>query len=327
MDRQFDCRKLLINLQSEISSEERTLLHFVIGTIVSRDDRDDITLHGTLNIIETLFQQENITENNLDFLIKAFDAINCHSAVRQLRDSCLSRLQESNNKVVKHISPSLPPRFYKSSLTISLFFMSIFMISIFVFCLWVVLPKKLHKPPIRSKTDSAVYIIKKDELCSNITITDGQRISHAQNLSLTYNDHLTSIELNHTSKLICSIEFIYSNHKTFKHQFSYNCTGTNKTLLTFDPTRRIREFTQYFNDKNYKSTYIEGLLIGIGTEKHLYGKDTNNKCKYLTDNFIHWYVEGLIKNNYINGFQFYKYQRLSLNDTVILHINDDLFAQ
>jgi len=56
---------------------------------VSRVDRDNNTLGGILNIIESLFQQEIITEDNLDFLIKVFDAINVKTAVRRLQGSLM----------------------------------------------------------------------------------------------------------------------------------------------------------------------------------------------------------------------------------------------
>jgi len=85
MDRQFDCRVLLANIPHTLSDDERKLFSFVIGDIVSRVDRDNNTLGGILNIIESLFQQEIITEDNLDFLIKVFDAINVKTAVRRLK--------------------------------------------------------------------------------------------------------------------------------------------------------------------------------------------------------------------------------------------------
>jgi len=89
MDRQFDCRVLLANIPKTLSDDERKLFGFVIGDIVSRVDREDTTLGGILNIIESLFQQEIITEDNLGFLIQVFDAINVKTAVRRLKGSLM----------------------------------------------------------------------------------------------------------------------------------------------------------------------------------------------------------------------------------------------
>jgi hypothetical protein len=89
MDRQFDCRVLLANIPNTLSDDERKLFNFVIGNIVSRVDRENTTLGGILNIIETLFQQERITEDNLGFLIEVFDAINVKTAVSRLKGSLI----------------------------------------------------------------------------------------------------------------------------------------------------------------------------------------------------------------------------------------------
>lgn len=93
MNQEFNCRVELANLQFLLTEDERRLLHFVIGNVGSRVDRDNITLGGTLKIIESLFEEGKITETNLDFLIKAFDGINCQHAVRRLHGSSPSPLE------------------------------------------------------------------------------------------------------------------------------------------------------------------------------------------------------------------------------------------
>lgn len=78
-------RAFLLKLQNLLTDNDRKNLHSFFGKDVPRSIRDDSTLGGTLNLLESLFQQEKITREDLTLLIKAFEQIQCHDAVRLLK--------------------------------------------------------------------------------------------------------------------------------------------------------------------------------------------------------------------------------------------------
>lgn len=85
MDEKFDFRVLLLKLQDYLSDDDRRRLHFILGDTIPRHLRDDPTLSGTLNLLESLFNQAKISEQDFDYLIRAFKEINCHKAVKRLQ--------------------------------------------------------------------------------------------------------------------------------------------------------------------------------------------------------------------------------------------------
>jgi hypothetical protein len=87
MDRQIDFRALLLKIQDRLSNDDRRRLHFLMGDIIPRMQRDDTTLGGTLTVFESLFDRAIITEDYLDFLIRVFGEIQCHDAVKRLQGS------------------------------------------------------------------------------------------------------------------------------------------------------------------------------------------------------------------------------------------------
>ena len=93
----MDTRRLrgtLLRLQDRLSAENRHRLHFFLGDDVPRRIRDDSTLTGTLSLMESLFDQDKISENDFTLLIDAFDEIQCHDAAKLLRGSFFfARLQ------------------------------------------------------------------------------------------------------------------------------------------------------------------------------------------------------------------------------------------
>ena len=56
-----------------------------MGPDVPRRIRDDPSLGGTLNLMESLFEQQKINERDFTFLINAFDEIRCFDAVKILK--------------------------------------------------------------------------------------------------------------------------------------------------------------------------------------------------------------------------------------------------
>jgi hypothetical protein len=85
MDQQFDYRALLLKLQDCLSDNDRRHLHFFVGDMIPRQIRDDPTLDGTLNLLESLFYQAKINEQDFDYLINAFSEIRCFTAVQRLK--------------------------------------------------------------------------------------------------------------------------------------------------------------------------------------------------------------------------------------------------
>jgi hypothetical protein len=80
-----DVRALILKLEENLSEKDRKRLHFFLGPDVPRRIRDDQSLSGTLNLMESLFDQDKINERDVTFLINAFDEIQCRDAVRLLR--------------------------------------------------------------------------------------------------------------------------------------------------------------------------------------------------------------------------------------------------
>jgi len=85
MDQQFDFRALLLKLQDCLSDNDRRRLHFIVGDTIPRHLRDDPTLGGTLSLLESLFDQAKISEQDFDYLIRAFNEIHCYEGVERLR--------------------------------------------------------------------------------------------------------------------------------------------------------------------------------------------------------------------------------------------------
>jgi len=82
-------RAILLNLQDRLSDNDRKRLHFFLGNDVPRRIRDDPSLSGTLCLMESLFDQDKINDEDFTFLIHAFDEIQCLDAVKLLRGNFL----------------------------------------------------------------------------------------------------------------------------------------------------------------------------------------------------------------------------------------------
>jgi hypothetical protein len=78
-------RGILLKLQDRLSDNDRKRLHFFFGNDVPRRIRDDPTLGGTLSLMDSLFDQDKINEQDFTFLIKAFQEIQCMDAAKLLK--------------------------------------------------------------------------------------------------------------------------------------------------------------------------------------------------------------------------------------------------
>lgn len=85
MDRKFDFRALLIKIQDRLSKDDRHRLHFLVGDLIPRMQRDDVTLAGTLTVLESLFDRAAVNEDDLEFLIRIFSEIQFYDAVKLLQ--------------------------------------------------------------------------------------------------------------------------------------------------------------------------------------------------------------------------------------------------
>jgi hypothetical protein len=84
MDNQ-EFRSILLKLQDRLSDNDRKRLHFFFGNDVPRRIRDDPSLGGTLSLMESLFDQDKISEQDFTILIKAFNEIQCLDAAKLLQ--------------------------------------------------------------------------------------------------------------------------------------------------------------------------------------------------------------------------------------------------
>jgi len=81
-------RAILLKLQDRLSDNDRKRLHFFLGNDVPRRIRDDPSLSGTLSLMESLFDQDKISERDFSLLIDAFDQIQCTDAAKILKGMC-----------------------------------------------------------------------------------------------------------------------------------------------------------------------------------------------------------------------------------------------
>ena len=84
MDDKFDFRALLLKIQDGLSNDDRRRLHFLFGNVIPRHLRDDPSIAGTLSILESLFDQGKISDQDFDYLLGAFREIRCYDAVKRL---------------------------------------------------------------------------------------------------------------------------------------------------------------------------------------------------------------------------------------------------
>jgi hypothetical protein len=87
MDKQL--RGIILKLQNHLSDNDRVRLHFCLGDYIPRSIRDDLSLRGTLKLMDSLIDQDEINEQDFTLLINAFDQIQCNNVANILRGSFL----------------------------------------------------------------------------------------------------------------------------------------------------------------------------------------------------------------------------------------------
>ncbi|CAF3328775.1 unnamed protein product [Rotaria sp. Silwood2] len=85
MGGELDFRALLLKIQDLLSDNDRHRFLFLLGEDVPRYMRDDPSLSGTLRVLESLFEKAIISDQDCDYLIKAFKKIHCNDAAKRLQ--------------------------------------------------------------------------------------------------------------------------------------------------------------------------------------------------------------------------------------------------
>jgi len=84
-----DLRAFILKLETRLGYDDRVQLHFFVGNHVPRSIREDLSLAGTLRLMESLIDQDKISEEDFTFLINAFDKIQCTDAAKLLRGNSI----------------------------------------------------------------------------------------------------------------------------------------------------------------------------------------------------------------------------------------------
>ena len=66
---------IIIKFECRLSNDDRERLRFYLGNNVPRKIRDDVSLRGTLRLMDSLFDQDKINEQDFTFLIRTFEQI------------------------------------------------------------------------------------------------------------------------------------------------------------------------------------------------------------------------------------------------------------
>ncbi|CAF1083634.1 unnamed protein product [Adineta ricciae] len=78
-------RKVLLKVGDRLSDQSRKRLHFLLGDNVTRPIQDDTTIHGTVDLWQSLFDQDKINESDVTLLIDALRDIGCMDAAKNLQ--------------------------------------------------------------------------------------------------------------------------------------------------------------------------------------------------------------------------------------------------
>lgn len=108
MHQEMDFRALLVKVQDCLSDGDRRRLHFLFGNVIPRQLRDDPSISGTLNVLESLFDRGLIDDHDFDFLTQAFRQIQCTDVVKRLEGS-LTSSSSHRIAVLLRFSPCTSP--------------------------------------------------------------------------------------------------------------------------------------------------------------------------------------------------------------------------
>ncbi|UJR16795.1 hypothetical protein I4U23_003694 [Adineta vaga] len=107
MDNQ-EFRGILLKLQDRLSDNDRKRLHFFFGNDVPRRIRDDPTLGGTLSLLESLFDQDKINEQDFSVLVNALEEICCSDAAKLLKDHMKQTKSYGTKQPLERLSSIMP---------------------------------------------------------------------------------------------------------------------------------------------------------------------------------------------------------------------------
>ncbi|UJR19651.1 hypothetical protein I4U23_022785 [Adineta vaga] len=102
-----DLRAAILKIQDYLSDNDRKRLHFFLGSDVPRRIRDDPSLVGTINLMESLFDQDKINERDVSLLIKALEKIQCIDAVKILKEQIKQMQKTGQYQSIKNLTTIL----------------------------------------------------------------------------------------------------------------------------------------------------------------------------------------------------------------------------
>lgn len=85
MAEELQFRELLLKVQDCLSKEDRVRLHFLFADVLPRQLRDDPSISGTLNLLESLMNLGKISQEDFGYLIAAFEKIGRYDVAQRLR--------------------------------------------------------------------------------------------------------------------------------------------------------------------------------------------------------------------------------------------------
>ncbi|UJR12209.1 hypothetical protein I4U23_016386 [Adineta vaga] len=109
-------RSIIFKLRHRLSNNDRKRLQFYLGNHILQRIQDYPTIAGTLNLIGSLLDKNDINDKDLSYLINAFDEIHCCDAANFLREY---RNQNRANPSIHNLSKSMPPLFWNHPQSIS----------------------------------------------------------------------------------------------------------------------------------------------------------------------------------------------------------------
>ena len=82
-----ELRTFLVKLFDQLSDHDRQGLHYSLGNQIPGNCPNRCTPSDSLKLLDSLFEQNLISEENFDYLIDIFERIRCDRVVDQLRGS------------------------------------------------------------------------------------------------------------------------------------------------------------------------------------------------------------------------------------------------
>ncbi|UJR33257.1 hypothetical protein I4U23_020712 [Adineta vaga] len=329
MNEEFDFRGLLLEIRDSLSEVDRRSLHFILGNDVPRSMRENTTLGGTLDVLESLFDRGKISSQCFDYLIVAFHKIPCPHAVLRLKEHKLKQRRSENNNVgSKMISDIL----YDNEDKIS------------TICLSTEYEAS-HDSDKHGSTSSHAPIISSDEITLHSSIREencsesvlivreglffgeplgGEPFDDALNNLLTINDKLLGVKATWSFDSLTTITFIYSNGATAIHGTG---DATRPSILTntimLNPEENIIGVTIYKDMRKILNPYQpNGTTIVVGLQFYtnenrqsaLFGSASSTRSDEVYPDYKLAFARGR-SHGFIDALQFIWYKSRPCNVT------------